>query len=200
LLAERLGYTYVDTGALYRGVAYAARQKEISPDDDSALADLCANLKIDFSVNADGPRIIANGIDITDHIRTPDITMLASAVSARPIIRDFLLDLQRELGHRKAAVFEGRDMGTVVFPEAEAKFFLDASAQTRAQRRYQELAYLKSQSLADVKRDMARRDANDSTRAVAPLKPALDAIYIDSSALTIEAVVGRMLDHIKNLN
>ncbi len=200
MLAAQLGYTYVDTGALYRGVAYAARQKEISPDDDSRLAALCAKLKLDFSVDAHGSRIIANGIDITDHIRTPDITMLASAVSARPLIRDFLLDLQRELGRRKAAVFEGRDMGTVVFPEAEAKFYLDASAQTRADRRYQELAHLKSQSLAEVKRDMVRRDTNDRSRAVAPLKPAPDAIYIDSSTLTVEAVVEQMLDHIKNLN
>lgn len=195
-----MGYTYIDTGALYRGVAYVARQKGISAEDDSALAAMCADLKLDFSVHADGSRLVANGIDVTDHIRTPEITMLASAVSARPVIRAYLLDLQRELGRRKAAVFEGRDMGTVVFPEAEAKFFLDASPQTRAARRYQELAHLKSQSLADVQRDMARRDANDSSRAVAPLKPAPDAIHIDSSTLTIEAVVSQMLDHIKNLN
>ena len=198
LLADRLGYTYVDTGALYRGIAYMARQKGIAPEDDEALAALCADLNLAFVADGAGHRLIANGIDVTDHIRTPEISMLASAVSARPIVRDFLLDIQRAMGRRKAAVFEGRDMGTVVFPEADVKFFLDASAQTRAQRRYKEIAHRTAQSLADVQRDMARRDANDQSRAVAPLKPAPDAICIDSSALTIEAVVTQMLDHIEN--
>jgi len=198
LLADRLGYTYVDTGALYRGIAYIVRQKGIAPDDDKALAALCADLNLAFVADEAGPRLIANGIDVTDHIRTPEISMLASTVSARPIVRGFLLDIQRAMGRRKAAVFEGRDMGTVVFPEADVKFFLDASVQTRAQRRYKEIAHRTSQSLDDVQRDMARRDANDQSRAVAPLKPAPDAICIDSSALTIDAVVTRMLDHIEN--
>ena len=200
MLAERLNYTYVDTGALYRGVAYVAQQHAVSADDDNALASLCSNLKLEFRVSSAGTRLFANGDDITDHIRTPDITMLASDISARPVVRDFLLDVQRALGRRKAAVFEGRDMGTVVFPDAEVKFFLDASTHTRAERRYKEYAHLKTQTLEKVKQDMARRDANDSSRKVAPLKPAPDAEYIDSSELTIEGVVDRMLAYIKKLN
>ena len=200
MLAESLNYAYVDTGALYRGVAYAAQKNAVPADDDNALASLCANLTLEFRVSDAGTRLFADDFDITDHIRTPEITMLASDVSARPVVRAFLLDVQRALGRRKAAVFEGRDMGTVVFPNAEVKFFLDASAQTRAERRYNETAHLKSQTLEEVSKDMARRDANDSSRKVAPLKPAPDAVYIDSSDLTIEGVVDRMLAYIKKLN
>jgi cytidylate kinase len=198
LLARRLGYVYVDTGALYRGIAFEARRKAVRADDDEALAAMCADLELEFRDTAEGARLFVNGSDISDRIRTPEITMLASAVSARPVVRGYLLGLQRALGRRKGVVFEGRDMGTVVFPEAEAKFFLDASPQLRALRRYKELAHIKSLSLADVERDMARRDANDTSRAIAPLKPASDAIRIDSSAMTVEAVVDQILDHIKN--
>jgi cytidylate kinase len=193
-----LGYVYVDTGALYRGIAFEARRKAVRADDDEALAAMCADLELEFRDTAEGARLFVNGSDISDRIRTPEITMLASAVSARPVVRGYLLGLQRALGRRKGVVFEGRDMGTVVFPEAEAKFFLDASPQLRALRRYKELAHIKSLSLADVERDMARRDANDTSRAIAPLKPASDAIRIDSSAMTVEAVVDQILDHIKN--
>jgi cytidylate kinase len=200
LLADRLNYAYVDTGALYRGVAFVAYQKAVEAEDDTALASLCAELKLEFQVSASGTRLVVNEVDITDHIRTPEISMLASDISARPVVREFLLDVQRELGRRKAAVFEGRDMGTVVFPEAEVKFFLDASARKRAERRYKELAHLKTQTLEEVQQAMVRRDTNDSTRHVAPLKPAPDAVYIDSSDLTIEGVVERMLAYIKKLN
>jgi cytidylate kinase len=124
------------------------------------------------------------------------MSMMASAVSARPVVRRFLLSVQKELGRSKEAVFEGRDMGTVIFPEAEAKFFLDASARVRAERRYREIASNASVTLEEVEQDIVRRDKNDSTREIAPLKPAQDAVIIDSSDLSGERVVEVMLAHI----
>ncbi len=199
LLADRLDYRYIDTGALYRGVALAAIWTGLTPDDDTALEKLCSTLKMEFMPGEKGLRLISNGSDVTDQIRTPEISMFASAVSARPVVRHFLLDLQRRLGREKKAVFEGRDMGTVVFPDADVKFFLDASPKIRALRRYKELKSVSSQTLDAVERDMRRRDENDSTRNLAPLKPAEDAIRIDSTDLSVEAVVDRMLTVIENM-
>jgi cytidylate kinase len=125
--------------------------------------------------------------------------MLASAVSARSVVREFLLELQKDMGREKAAVFEGRDMGTVVFPQADAKFFLDASTQKRALRRFDELKSKSKQTLDEVERDMQQRDQNDSTRKVAPLKPAQDAIIIDSTDLNVEQVVEAMLSYLNKL-
>jgi cytidylate kinase len=195
-LADRLGYRYIDTGALYRGVALAVKTRGIDPTDDAELEKLCRGLKLDFVLQAGGGRLVLNGGDISGLIRTPEITMLASAVSARPVVRAYLLDLQRNMGHEKAAVFEGRDMGTVVFPDADVKFFLKASPQTRAQRRFEELKSKTSQTLVEVERDMRQRDEHDSTREVAPLKPAPDAVIIDSTDLNVEQVVEVMAAHI----
>lgn len=192
ILADRLGYRYIDTGALYRGVALAAISSGLNPDDDNGLEKLCNTLKISFVLDKKGLRLMLNDLDITDEIRTPEITMFASAVSARPVVRSFLLNLQRDLGREKGVVFEGRDMGTVVFPGADVKFFLDASPKTRAKRRYNELKSINPQPLDAVERDMDRRDKNDSTRDLAPLKPAEDAIRIDSTDISIETVVKRM--------
>ena len=125
--------------------------------------------------------------------------MLASAVSAKSVVREYLLDVQRAIGRQKAAVFEGRDMGTVVFPAADVKFFLDASSQTRAQRRYDELKSKSSQTLKQVEKDMQHRDNNDRSRSLAPLKPADDAILIDSTDLTLREVVDTMMAHIARL-
>ncbi len=198
LLARRLGYRYIDTGALYRGIALAAHETGIAPDDDKALAQLCQSLCLDFVKSPDGLRLMLNERDITDVIRTPQVTMMASAVSARPVVRDYLLEIQRTMGAGKSVVLEGRDMGTVVFPDAEMKFFLDADPKLRARRRFEELQAKDGNSirLQDVEKDMQLRDKNDSSRSVAPLKPAEDAIRIDSSQLTIEQVVDAMLDHI----
>ena len=196
ILADRLGYKYIDTGALYRGVAYEAMAAGLAPDDDVALDKLCRNLNMKFVRREKGLRLLANNIDITDHIRTPEITMFASAVSARPVVRSALLDLQRDMGKMKSVVFEGRDMGTVVFPGADIKFFLDASQKIRAFRRYKELSAETGQSLEAVERDMKRRDTNDSTRRLAPLKPAKDAIIIDSSDLSVEEVVELMAAYV----
>jgi cytidylate kinase len=195
-LADRLGYRYIDTGALYRGVALAVKTQGINPQSDADLKQLSNRLKLDFAIKDDGLRLISDGQDISDRIRSPEITMLASAVSARPVVREFLLDLQRDMGSEKAAVFEGRDMGTVVFPAADVKFFLDASTRKRAKRRFDELKSKISQTLDEVERDIQQRDQNDSTRKVAPLKPARDAIIIDSTDLTVAQVVELMVSHI----
>ena len=200
ILADRLGYKYIDTGALYRGVALAAISSGLNPDDDYGLEKLCNTLEISFVLDKNGVRLILNDSDITDRIRTPEITMFASAVSARPVVRSFLLNLQRGLGREKGVVFEGRDMGTVIFPGADVKFFLDASPKIRAKRRYKELKSINPQPLEVVERDMDRRDKNDSTRELAPLKPAEDAIRIDSTGISIETVVERMVTIIGTLS
>jgi len=199
-LADRLGYKYIDTGALYRGVAYEARSREIAHDDDDGLEKLCAGLDLKFVCQRKGLRLFSSNSDITERIRTPEITMLASAVSARPVVRKYLLGLQRELGKKRGVIFEGRDMGTVVFPDADIKFFLAASGEVRASRRYKELKSASPQTLQEVENEMARRDKNDSSRKLAPLKPASDAIYIDSTELTVDNVVEAMLAKIKALN
>ena len=195
-LADRLGYRYIDTGALYRGVAYEVKSQGVNPESETELADLCRRLQLSFKTEAKGLRLYSGETDISDRIRTPEISMLASSVSAVAVVREYLLDVQRDIGLRKAAVFEGRDMGTVVFPEADVKFFLDASLTTRALRRFQELEHGSDQSLERVEKEMNRRDTNDSTRSLAPLKPADDAIVIDSTDLSIQKVVDRMLAHI----
>ena len=198
-LAERLGYRYIDTGALYRGVAYEVKRQGIDPENDVDLAALCKRLQLVFKQKANELRLYSGSTDISDRIRTPEISMLASAVSAKSLVREYLLDVQKDIGRQKAAVFEGRDMGTVVFPTADVKFFLDASSQTRAQRRYQEIKSNSNQSLKQVKKDMQRRDRNDSTRSLAPLKPADDAIIIDSTDLSIQEVVDSMLSYIARI-
>jgi cytidylate kinase len=195
-LADRLGYRYIDTGALYRGIALAAKNQGINPQDDDDLIQLCGNLDLNFVKQDKGLGLFLDGKDISDRIRTPEITMMASAVSARPVVREFLLGLQKDLGREKAAVFEGRDMGTVVFPEADLKFFLNASTRTRARRRYEEQKTRSSQTLDEVERDIERRDHNDSTRDVAPLKPAEDAIVIDSTEMKVDEVVDFMVSHL----
>lgn len=195
-LADRLGYQYVDTGALYRAVAVVARQRGIEADDDQGLERLCGDLSLRYERSPQGARLVADGVDVTDSLRSPEISMMASAVSARPVVRKFLLGLQRKLGRQKSVVFEGRDMGTVVFPEADVKFFLDASADVRAKRRYDEMAPGRDTSLETVAKDIEARDRSDSTRALAPLKPAEDAVIVDSSGLTVEGVIDRMLAHL----
>ncbi|MCP4344932.1 MAG: (d)CMP kinase [Desulfobacterales bacterium] len=199
MLADRLLYRYIDTGALYRGVAFGARTAGIGSDDDAGLENLCRTLDLKFIRNEKGTRLISKGADITDEIRVPEITMLSSAVSARPVVRKYLLGLQRNMGKEKGVVFEGRDMGTVVFPDADIKFFLSASPEKRALRRYKELKSKTSQTLEEVEKDIRRRDENDSTRELAPLKPAEDAIMIDSSELSAESVVRQMMVHIESI-
>lgn len=196
-LAERLGYSYIDTGALYRGVAYEVSSRGIDPQNDNELSDLCRRLQLGFVANEKGLRLYSGKTDISDHIRTAKISMLASAVSAKSVVRDYLLEVQRGIGHQKAAVFEGRDMGTIVFPHADVKFFLDASPEIRALRRFRESGAKSEQSLEKIQKDMLQRDTDDSTRKLAPLRPADDAIRIDSTELSVQEVVDLMLAHIE---
>jgi len=196
-LAARLGYKYIDTGALYRGVAFEANARGISPDDHEGLEKLCSGLEMTFKLNEKGLRLLCNRVDVTDLIRTPEISMLASAVSAQSVVRNYLLGLQRQMGEAKGVVFEGRDMGTVVFPKADLKFFLDASKRIRAIRRFKELSSQSSITLAEVERDLNKRDADDSSRQLAPLVPAADAICIDSADMSIPEVVELMLKYVE---
>jgi len=193
MLAQKLGYRYLDTGALYRGVAFEVRAAGIAADDDSGLERVCGTLRLRFQKG----RLTSNGKDISEHIRSPEITMLASAVSARPVVRQALLDLQRELGRAKRLVAEGRDMGTVVFPRADLKFFLDATARQRAIRRYEQYGNGGDQTLEQIEQEIRQRDANDSGRDVAPLKPAEDAVIIDSTTMDAHQVVEKILSYIE---
>jgi cytidylate kinase len=194
-LAAKLGLSLVDTGALYRCVALAARAAGIDWADDAGLGRLLPTLQIDFGWQGTEPRLLLDGRDVSAEIRAPEISLGASAVSARPVVRDGLLDLQRRLGRRaaKGAVLEGRDIGTVVFPEAEGKFFLTADPRVRAERRYRELTAKGAQTTVEaVLADQERRDRDDASRAVAPLKQAADAELVDSTKLSLDEVVERM--------
>lgn len=198
-IADRLDYRYIDTGALYRGVAFEARQAGIAPEDDVGLETLCSTLALDFKPSPEGLRLFSRGRDISDFIRSPEITMLASAVSARKPVRIYLVEIQRNFGKKKHVVLEGRDMGTVIFPDADVKFFLMASAEIRAKRRFEQMTGRNHQTLAQVENDMRKRDADDSSRSLAPLKPADDAILIDSTGLSLDQVTEIMLMHIKKV-
>ncbi|MBI5050146.1 MAG: (d)CMP kinase [Nitrospirae bacterium] len=190
LLAKRLGYKYLDTGALYRAVAWKIKQDNINTEDKESLIGALSKINITF----DGEKIMANGTDITSDIRTPEISELSSKVSVIPIIRDYLFTIQREIGLRGKTVIEGRDIGTVIFPEAENKFFLDASFEERGRRRHKELKEKGGEvSLKDTINDITARDNRDSTRQSAPLKKTGDMVYIDSSNLTVEEVIAKIM-------
>lgn len=192
LLARKLGCVYVDTGALYRGVAFEIQQQQIDWEDDGALDVFLNGLDLNFVLDGDAPVLMSSGKDITDLIRTPDISMLASISSARPQVRAALLDIQRNIARTTDAVFEGRDMGTVVFPDAAYKFFLFADLSVRAKRRFDEMQE-KTTDINSVQKQMEIRDENDSRRKSSPLKPAFDAVQIDASFLNIEQVVAKIL-------
>jgi cytidylate kinase len=196
LLAERLGYLYLDTGAMYRAVAVLARESSPEdPVDDDLLADICRGLEVHMKRENGKMSLVVNGRDLTEEIRRPDISALASAVSARAVVRQRLGEIQRQLGVGGGIVAEGRDMGTVVFPEADVKFFLDARPEVRGRRRYRELLAKgeKRLTLREVYEQLVTRDRNDQGRELAPLKPAADAIVIDSTELEVDQVVALMV-------
>ncbi|MFO7886274.1 MAG: (d)CMP kinase [Desulfobacteraceae bacterium] len=195
-LAEKLNFAYVDTGALYRGVAYEIYKCGIDGLDDAALKRFLPSISLDIARRNNQMVLFSSGRDISGKIRSERISMLASSVSAKPAVRNFLLDIQRELGKKDNSIFEGRDMGTVVFPEADHKFFLYADLSIRAKRRYNEIDSPDT-SLTAVQESMAKRDKNDSTRSEAPLKPAADAVLVDSTELNIDEVVDKMVSAIK---
>lgn len=189
-VAERLGYRHIDTGAMYRAVAWKALEEGVPLDHDLLVAKLADRA---LYQQADG-RITIDGHDVTRSIRTPEIDKAAASVARLPHVREVLVGQQRRMGADGAVVIEGRDIGTVVFPHADLKFYIDASAEERARRRAADPAHSGSQSgLTNVHNDMIARDKSDSTRAVAPLAKAEDAIYIDTTGMPIEQVVHRVL-------
>lgn len=196
-LAARLGYLYLDTGALYRAVAWKVRSAAVNPEDGKAVAALLPAMQVSMDQRSDGLHVAVDGRDVTDDLRTPEISALASQVSAIPAVRDWLLPVQRRVGEAGGVVAEGRDLGTRVFPAAEAKFFLDADVTTRAGRRQQDLTGAgRPAPLERTKQDIETRDQRDRSRAIAPLVPAEDAEVIDSSSLTVEQVINRMMGKI----
>ncbi len=193
LLAKRLGYLQIDTGAMYRAVAVLMSRNGFDPADDDALKQFCANLEVRLETNAGTQKVIANGQDVTGQIRTPEVSRMTSRISALKPVRDALLLAQREMGRSGGVVLEGRDIGTVVFPDADLKFFLFASPEVRGKRRFEELAARGERiTLQETIAAVIHRDEQDSQRDLAPLKQAEDAIPIDSSDIGIEEVVSRM--------
>ncbi|HEV8539550.1 MAG TPA: (d)CMP kinase [Nitrospiraceae bacterium] len=194
LLATRLKYLYLDTGALYRAVAWKVRAAGISPTDSRAVADLLPSTRIAMEQNPDRPLMYVDLRDVTEEIRTPEISRLASLISAIPAVREWLLPIQRQIGESGGVVAEGRDLGTRVFPKADVKFFLEADTEVRAGRRHREMtASGQAAPLEDTRQAIMSRDRQDRTRELAPLVPAPDSTVIDTSTLEVEQVVDRML-------
>jgi cytidylate kinase len=194
-LAARLHFTYLDTGAMYRAVGLALEQQGIDLADTDSLKKCLDAIELTLVPNGDDDvRVLLNGEDISQAIRTPEMGLVASRVSANPLVREKLTALQRQLGETGGIVAEGRDMGTVVFPKAACKFFLNASAEERARRRQAQLAekgqIVDHQEILD---QISKRDYDDSRRELAPLKPADDAIIVDSSSMDPAAVIACML-------
>ena len=202
ILARRLSFALVDTGAIYRCVALMARTEGIAFDDDGRLEELLGRIQVRFEVVGEENRVYLGGQDVSTEIRTPEISMAASQVSSRPVVREGLLELQRRLALAAplGAILEGRDIGTVVFPDADAKFFLEANPEVRARRRFEELFQKGVESsLEEVLSSQTQRDRDDSQRAVAPLKAADDAVRVDSSSLPLSEVVHNMEKRIREL-
>ena len=197
ILARQMGYRYLDTGATYRVVALKAKETGITPEMIAELGGLCAKIRIRFEDTKEGQRVYLDSRDVTEAIRTPEISMLASRISQAKVVRDALVSLQRSLGG-PGVVAEGRDMGLVVFPQADVKFYLDAKPEERGTRRYKELLSRGiTTDLDRVMEDTNRRDGEDRNREIAPLQQAQDAVTMDSTGLTPEEVVKRMLAVIK---
>ena len=199
MLARELGFQFLDSGALYRLLAFAAQRRGIALDNESALAALSGELDIRFPADGEGDRVLLDGEDVGDAIRTEAAGGGASRVAALPAVREALLDRQRRFRLLPGLVADGRDMGTVVFPDAEAKIFLTASAEERARRRCKQLKE-KGVSVVfdDVLADIQVRDERDASRSVAPLRPAQDADLVDTSELDIPATIERLRDFLKN--
>jgi cytidylate kinase len=198
LLAQKLSYVYLDTGALYRAMALKVRMASLSPDNREKIAVLCGSTAIALRERDGSTRIVLDGEDVTELIRTPEISMLASTISALPEVRDALLSVQRDSARDGGVVAEGRDMGTVVFPGADVKFFLTAGAEERGRRRWLELRERGHEvSLEEVQRDVFQRDRQDSEREIAPLRPSDDGVLVDSTGKTIDEVVEEMLGAVR---
>ncbi len=199
LLASELNYINLDTGAMYRAVALAAQRAGIPAGDEPALDRLCQQIEIDFVRQGTHERVLLNGEDVSAEIRTPEISLLTAQVATCPAVRRAMVTRQRELADAGGVVLEGRDIGTVVFPEAEVKIFLTASPEVRGRRRFLELrAKGMSVDLAQTVADVEARDVADSIRTASPLVKAADAVVIDTSDLSIPAVLQRMLELVED--
>ncbi len=194
-LAARLGFQFLDTGAMYRAVAWAAARDGIAWDDAPAIAQLAARLQ----VTCDGPRVLVDGQDVTESIRSPEVTALTRHVADNRQVRAHLVDQQRRLAQGQCFVTEGRDQGTVAFPDAACKFFLTASPAERARRRQAELAARGQQvTIADVRAQQDQRDQRDQTRTVGALTPAPDALIIPTDGMPLDEVVERLASLVRN--
>jgi len=194
LLAAHLGYLYLDTGALYRAIAWKTLQSGIRPTDDEQVTMLLSATSIHMQFHQGVMQVLVDGLDVTGDLRRPEVTAAASIVSAIPAVREWLLPIQRQIGQRGSVVAEGRDIGTKVFPAAPYKFFLEADAEVRVARRHRELvAAGRGGTVETTSRDLSARDQRDRTRSVDPLVPADDARFIDTSALSPDQVVAQMI-------
>ncbi len=194
-LAERLGFVYVDTGAMYRALAHTARERGLAADDEAGLAALCEGLTVTLQPQPGAPpAVLVNGKPVRANLRTPEITAYASRIATMPAVRACMVASQRKLAAQGGVVMEGRDIQTVVWPQAEVKIFLTASPGERAHRRYLELAAAGAGvDQAAVQGEMAERDRRDTTRATAPLRPAEDAVTVNTDGLGVEEVLERVL-------
>lgn len=199
-LSKKLGYLEIDTGAMYRGMAWLALKERLDLADQKEVERFCSRSEVILQLDNGITRVIANGSDITDEIRTPEISLLTSRVAALAPVRVALVQLQQKMGANGGVILDGRDIGTVVFPDAELKFFLSASVEERGRRRFLELkAKGVDTSLEETVKDVAKRDQQDSERELSPLKMADDAIAVDSTGLTIDEVVKLMEDHFRQV-
>ena len=197
-LARDLGFMYLDTGAMYRALALKILRRGLDLDNHAKLAALIDSTEIDLVESSGNLKVLLDGADVSESIRTPEVSQMASKVSALAVVRKRMLNLQRALGEKGSVVAEGRDIGTVIFPDAEVKIYLDASVNERARRRYEELRKGgRDVSFEDTVREIEERDKRDSGRDLAPLKKAEDALPIDSSALSADAVAERVMRRIK---
>ncbi len=198
-VAAKLGIVYVDTGALYRTVGYYVRSVNVDPKDENAVAPLLKNISIEVKYIDGAQRVFLNGEDLGDRIRTPEMSMYASAVSALPSVRAFLLDTQKDIAEKNSVIMDGRDIGTVILPNADLKVYLTASAECRAKRRYDELIAKgnKTATYEAVLAEMNERDTNDSTRAIAPATAAEDAILLDNTGLDLNGTVDAIISLLK---
>ncbi len=196
--AKAVGYIYVDTGALYRAVGVNALRKGVDTKDKPAVAATLSDISVDLVFENGEQKVLLNGEDVSSEIRTPPASMAASDVSAVPEVRAFLFDLQRDIAKRNSCIMDGRDIGTVVLPNAQVKIFLTASPEERAMRRYKELIEKGSEvDYKEVLEDLVQRDYNDSHREIAPLKPAEDGVILDTTGLNLEETINEIIRIIK---
>ncbi|WP_240968174.1 (d)CMP kinase [Paenibacillus aquistagni] len=192
-VARKLGYIYIDTGAMYRAVALHMLEQGIRPSEPSKAKQAMKDVRIELLPGEDGQRVLLNGLDVTRQIRTPEISLMASQFAQHEDVREQLVAMQRELATKKGIVMDGRDIGTIVLPSAEFKWFLTASVDERAKRRYAELKDKSEVTLEQLKHEIAERDRQDENRAISPLRQAEDALLLDTTHMSIDEIVELMV-------